>query len=305
MTGTGTQTDPYIVDNWDDFITATGESGAYVAFPEGGGVIDVDKVYPLGVPKITMNCTQIDGNGWEIRGLYMDVSGSAITFLPSSTITINDLSFLNVNIKSSEHMFFTSASTTSTRTTTLNNMKISGRFASTGESINSTVFGGGSSNYKVTRILNRCSINLELVGYYTHFCYSSSGDYKTTINFCNIYLNVMNHKANWGVFRDLYSKGSIIRGKYNLNSAYVEQMFDYINAGSDLVFLGEITTDNSTQKISYCDNGDAATTKVLFNKDNISDKMTTYNKGSSAYLCTTEQLKDADYLKSIGFPIGE
>lgn len=303
MTGTGTQTDPYIVDNWDDFITATSESGAYVAFPEGGGVIDVDKVYPLGVPKITMNCTQIDGNGWEIRGLYMDVSGSAITFLPSSTITINDLSFLNVNIKSSEHMFFTSASTA--RTTTLNNMKISGRFASTGTSSDSTVFGVGGTNYIVTRILNRCSINLELVGGYTLFCYAASTNYKTTINFCNIYLNVMNHKAPWGVFRYLYSKGSIIRGKYNLNSTSVEQMFDYIIAGSDLVFLGEITTDNSTQKISYCNSDDAATTKVLFNKDNISDKMTTYNKGSSAYLCTTEQLKDADYLKSIGFPIGE
>ena len=49
MTGTGTQTDPYIVDNWADFVTALGTSGAYVSFPEVGGVLDMNDIAPEGL----------------------------------------------------------------------------------------------------------------------------------------------------------------------------------------------------------------------------------------------------------------
>ena len=70
MTGTGTQADPFIVDNWPDFVTAVGTYDAYVEFPDGGGVIDMNNVAPTGIPEITLACASIEGNDWIIQNLY-------------------------------------------------------------------------------------------------------------------------------------------------------------------------------------------------------------------------------------------
>jgi hypothetical protein len=48
MTGSGTQADPYIVDNWADFLTAaTISTDTYTEFAEGT-VIDINDVQPEG-----------------------------------------------------------------------------------------------------------------------------------------------------------------------------------------------------------------------------------------------------------------
>ena len=67
MTGTGTQTDPYIVDNWADLVTALGTSGAYVSFPEGGGVISMNDIAPEGLSsQITVSCAE-ETTLWKIK----------------------------------------------------------------------------------------------------------------------------------------------------------------------------------------------------------------------------------------------
>ncbi len=70
MQGTGTQTDPYIPGNWEEFVTAIGTTGAYVELPEGGGTFDMNEIAPTGVGIITANCEEINGNGWTIDNAY-------------------------------------------------------------------------------------------------------------------------------------------------------------------------------------------------------------------------------------------
>lgn len=88
MTGTGTQADPYIVENWADFVTAAGTSGAYVRFADST-VIDLDVDHSEGFSSdITIRCTEIDGNGGEIRGLFL-INNARLVF--QGNITVNSL----------------------------------------------------------------------------------------------------------------------------------------------------------------------------------------------------------------------
>ena len=88
MTGSGTQADPYIVENWPDFVTAAGTSGAYVRFADST-VIDLDVDHSEGFSSdITIRCTEIDGNGGEIRGLFL-INNTYLVF--QSYITIKSL----------------------------------------------------------------------------------------------------------------------------------------------------------------------------------------------------------------------
>lgn len=66
-TGTGTQTDPFIVDNWTDFTTCAGSanSGSYVKWAE----LD-EKVCDLSsVSTVILYCQEVDFNGWTFTNL--------------------------------------------------------------------------------------------------------------------------------------------------------------------------------------------------------------------------------------------
>lgn len=88
MTGTGTAADPYVVDNWADFVTAVGSSGAYVELDSD---IDMNTELPDGVQSaVQVACTQVNGNGHSIRNLYCN---KAINVFDSS----NSIPFENIN----------------------------------------------------------------------------------------------------------------------------------------------------------------------------------------------------------------
>lgn len=69
MTGTGTQNDPYIVDTWEDFVTAAGTSGAYVKVADDT-VWDMNSIAPEGIGRIYCTCAELDGNGAIIKNLH-------------------------------------------------------------------------------------------------------------------------------------------------------------------------------------------------------------------------------------------
>ena len=75
MTGSGTQTDPYIVDSWAEFesIGIKSNSQLYVHFnPDSENkIIDMNDIYPEGCPSYNIGSSEIYGNGWEIRNLYL------------------------------------------------------------------------------------------------------------------------------------------------------------------------------------------------------------------------------------------
>ena len=85
MTGSGTQTDPYIVDSWAEFESVVTKSRVIIKFnPDAKNkIIDMNKIYPEGCPIYKIGTSsQVYGNGWEIQNLYLKnplFSGGAVT----------------------------------------------------------------------------------------------------------------------------------------------------------------------------------------------------------------------------------
>lgn len=101
MQGNGTQVDPYIPENWDEFVQAIGTYDAYVTMPESGGIFDMKKIAPKGGITVDIKCRLIEGSDWEIRNAYnclFSVDGIAA----QNEVTIRRLHFLNFYIDKCE-----------------------------------------------------------------------------------------------------------------------------------------------------------------------------------------------------------
>ena len=90
MTGSGTSADPYLVDNWADFVTAVGESNAYVALTAD---INMNDIAPQGVSTTAINATNVDGRNHTIYNLRGSTSNEVFHF--ASDVTIQNLNFSN------------------------------------------------------------------------------------------------------------------------------------------------------------------------------------------------------------------
>lgn len=92
--GSGTQTDPYIVDNWEDLKAVSVTKGVYVRLdPDAESkVMDINETSDaLGLQENLLFYANIEGNGWEIRNLC--TGGYDIR---TSGNTLTDLSFVNL-----------------------------------------------------------------------------------------------------------------------------------------------------------------------------------------------------------------
>ena len=235
MTGTGIKDDPYIPETWDEFVTAVGTSDAYVKLPEGGGVYDLNEINPEGNFTLQINCTEIQGNEWEIRNAYnMRVSVYACVIL--------NLHFLNFYWeKSSESEVFVDG--------IYRYCKFSGIISGH----NQSVFISGRDN-------SYCSINVKFVGESYELNYSDGG-----FNFCNISLNHADSQIPVLLSVSVHGENSLVNHVSNgHNKIYLDGRLCVLCSD-----LGNVIADSSGNQIDVTD----------------------------------EQLRDAAYLNSIGFPI--
>jgi hypothetical protein len=71
-TGTGTQADPYIVDNWDDFLLVCNlTTSTYIKWADSEDkVVDFNEINPQGYDSTIEIKGNVDFNGWELRNLW-------------------------------------------------------------------------------------------------------------------------------------------------------------------------------------------------------------------------------------------
>lgn len=100
MTGTGTQNDPYIVDNYSDFIDAVGQNGVYVQL---GSDIDVAADGYEYIGAVTISATSVDGSGYAIRNATFQMNGGNYFSTEYTGITISNLSILDCAFKASDN----------------------------------------------------------------------------------------------------------------------------------------------------------------------------------------------------------
>lgn len=99
MTGTGTQNDPYIVDNTADFLEAVSQSDVYVQL---GSDIDVAADGYEYIGSVTVNALSLNGNGFAIRNATFQSDSSKICFsIRNANGVWQDISFLDCAVKSS------------------------------------------------------------------------------------------------------------------------------------------------------------------------------------------------------------
>lgn len=187
MTGTGTQADPYIVDNWKEFVTAVGKSG-YVKCAENL-TWNMNDIAPEGVDGVTINATEIDGNGLTINNLYLIGNNGIIN---NNAVTIKNMSILNLKTKASGCAFYA-------------NYRMNLYLVQVSGIIECTAFVRVSSSFYASR----CSFNLTFAG---NSCFGSGGS--VNLSFCNIKLNGISGAAFDGSGRGFNCSDCLIHGIY-------------------------------------------------------------------------------------------
>ncbi|MDE5772751.1 MAG: hypothetical protein K2I06_14215 [Ruminococcus sp.] len=263
MTGTGTKDDPFIVDNWEDYISINSTS-KYVEFDQNSTnkIIDFNEIQPEGFSKI-LYFPVTNFNGWTFRNFH----STASTAIRIGMGTYENLIF--------ENFYFCPENTSNAYL-----------FSSYGNGskyfCNVVISGQIQSVSTTTKFIDGCD-----------FCESSA----------NIVVN------STGKFRSIYN-GDI------KNSEIVVD----ISAENVDLCNNPIINSRISGKIQSDGTITAGSTKSAYNVFNIQSNqpidyqgqgISVYNSDISQSVqsenflgCTDEQLRNAQYLYDLRFPIG-
>ena len=291
-TGTGTQDDPYVVDDWDSLIEKIADTEAYVTVADNVD-IDLTKIYPEGIPYsnapplLSFACKEFDGNGIIIRNAYSlsPRTGSySIIECAATCGALSNINFVNFYINGGNIDPLLIRCRTTSITLTVSHCTFKG-----------VLFTSHTSTTYFWQYIARffdCVFNIKVVTTGT-----SSYFYNTAI-FDSCWLR-FDTNMNW---RD-YSNGRLI-------NTYLEGKFiaranntKILEFGGSLVSIINATLDAGEYTgCSVYTNGSAST--ILINTDKfIGDIALTGYSGNVKFIGVTDtQLKDYDYLKDI-FPV--
>ncbi len=101
-TGTGTQADPYIVDNWDDFLLVCNiNTTTYIVWDDAEDkVVDFNEINPNGYDSTIEIKGNVDFNEWELRNLT-STANYVLKFTGTNT---NKPTVKNLKITNAKHV---------------------------------------------------------------------------------------------------------------------------------------------------------------------------------------------------------
>jgi len=286
MTGTGTQTDPYVVENYTDFCSMTGGNAKYYKLSTD---IDFSKLErtPDESP-ITISFKELDGDGHTISNYFRRENNSNYknSFFKSST----EISFRNLNFNG---IYLAGGLTEFVETpypVRYENCRIGVKIVDTYTAYSTSPFFGAG-------IFTDCEILFEGQSKFTKLL---NGKAKGTEIFsgCLIKLNLEFDNPTAGTVtapffgRQISFSGIIGKVKcISQNAQY--QLF----SGSSLCSYYAVDFNTATSiSAENFDGTNFYDSEVMIN---VADKMPA---DSHFYALTTAQCKDAEYLQSIGFP---
>lgn len=295
MTGAGTQADPYVPENWSDFITAAGTSGAYVKFADDT-VWDLNDLGGI-IGSVNIKATHIDGNGAVIKNLM--TLGGGYCFSIDSTYNSNttgghyprmldNFIFENVYIADSsaflKYSNGASGGISDWMYPTIVNCQFSGVVAD-------SCFFYHNTNSPTTYVLEilSCSFNLRFIGNST-LVYRANPNFNISIlpyyaDF--LFSGAMSRDANGA---QVWAMNSRFTGDWAVNNLTV--------GGSSYESPYNVFNVTVPSGYTLTATSGATITKNLVNSTKISGTV-----GSAFTQVTDSQLQDASYLASIGFPI--
>lgn len=283
MTGTGTQADPYIPTTLTEFITAVGTSGAYVTLTQDINAAD-DPEYTGELTRgISCIAQSVDGGGFSIRGITVRNSTFALGLTRNGTVQ-------NLNLRDFAH-------------------KNEGSTAS----IARAVTGGGNPTMK------NCLISLKNVASAAHIAMEA-------VNFDNCGLSIEMEDATFGAVNHISNycqflhTTMLISGTVKISSSNLSVFAHGRFERSAIILDGTTTSDTGTVHWISPDSGynflssyiafrdvSGGAVQSVSNTYSQSSIVATDNENLNVILstgfsrATIEQMKDKDWLTSVGF----
>ena len=302
-TGTGTSTDPYIFTNWEGFRECIDVSSAYCEYdstvPENERIINLNDESPNGVSAIVFKCTSVNGNGCSI--INANITSSAgnpsdpCAMFTETGCSIKNINFLNVILRYN-HLIGSSALMTFT------NCQFSVLF------LKLTGVDFISADYAYAKFVG-CGITIKTSSYSESSCnsvFSSSGSDSSSgvyADKCIIDLRVttlnpdtqgyiyVGAKGGYRVFLSnikvigrVPNNVSLVMGIYNSEHVTYNNIVVDCEAGYVPPWSGDTCGLINTSKIANPSADSDYTAKNI-------------------HPVTSEELANADFLGSIGFPI--
>lgn len=328
MTGTGTQTDPYIPTTWSEFVTAVGTSGAYVECPknlvltsdtdivesklyvdssgevildpvkenlseyyENTFVFDMNKIMPYGLTEsIVIKAANINGKGATIANIYTSpATAPASVFVAKEQTYMHSINFFNIYLENRPDnnygvLFYTEIY----GAFTLAKCKVSGVFSNYSSLYTASYSGSSWRNRFIS-----CSFNIIFDGKSSLGAAYKNNNTVTSerwafFEFCKIKIS---GKSQSAAYRDnvFVANYCYITGNCHSNLSFgcTATVFDIIvSEGQSVSYHG------SSWGGHVCENS-------VINIDKVQGTF-----ANALKQVTTAQLVDAEYLASIGFPIG-
>jgi len=295
MTGTGTQTDPYIIESFEDFLNISGGENSY--YKLGVNIDANDTPYAEGWEVVHLNCYSLDGNGHCIRNIFINSVSKSYAFIrDSSELHISNLNIENAVIMSNgQASLFYGSTAQGTPSFTeiklfLSNVNITAELRTEKVSSPST-FSVISGNIAVQ--INDSTLNTRIIADYNYNFINGN-----CFN-CHIRLDL--------TFFDSSSSYTAVKG--SANNTMITGTINYTGASSSVRFVLADYLNNSyfvikstgitSMTIKNC-------TSVCFYDHDVLGLTVSIAGSGSSFLksLTTEECKDADYLTSIGFICG-
>lgn len=265
MTGTGTQADPYIFTTYAEMEVCATEVGAYC---KQGKDIDLNEERPEGITEtLLMHCTELDGNGYEIRNAYFKDYGAIKTDMRFGTLkNFKLINFYNARTDSNK------AGTIYHQYGEIKDLTISGFVLSPSKW---GIFTPGR------RGILGLSANLDGPG---GGISGDGGGYSINLENATI-------KLNGGRLTSANLKNCRVIGK--ISEVWLIDNSSLYTPSAASIIDAEIETSLRGQSNQVA---------VLYNTDKIAPGATVSEYGFTGV--TEEQLHDAAYLCGLGFPIG-
>lgn len=265
ITGNGTQTDPHIVHNWQEYMSVV-KTDRYVKWADSDNkVIDFKDIQPDGYKdqSYIIFPYSTDFNGWTLKNLRINSGG----IVPQN---IRNLNLVDFELPSSEYGF---SNAVINEFGTMENCIISGNISSE----NSVYF---LDNINAIN----CAFNVKIT---TNGSFQlTRRDYSSSMQFrnCDTALDITANEAKL-LFAG-FSGQCYFKGNFDIKSN------SPILIGTE---RGNIFDFYSNAEIQYTGAG-----LCIYNSEKLT-KTSTSNDNMKP--CTEEQLKNAEYLYSIGFPV--
>lgn len=277
MTGAGTQVEPFLVGNIPDFREAVVQENAYVKLVND---IDCNKENYLEWQNLISKCTEIDFDGHSIVNPLVATSNYMLD--GSYKTLIKNGKILNI---------YENGAMSIMRGCALSNMAISSHLVKTVETPFSGVVAERCNFVTYNQNLNNrswFSVNSSLAGInsFKNCRFRLDGN----INTSSVFNSWNNNIGN------LVADGCLFEGKINVN--YPAGGLPYVIYGSLINCVWAVDTMNNT--------GDTVRLAGSANNTNIYQyDISGLNNHLDAIPCNTEQIRNPDYLNSVGFTVVE